>query len=179
MSRIGKKPIKIPAGVQVGIEGCSLKVKGPKGELQREFDPRVSITVSDGTVMVSRATDSKFLKALHGLSRSLINNMIIGVTRGFEKKLEVVGVGFKAEMKNKRLMLQVGYSHPIIFVPPPEINITCDSPNMISVSGIDKELVGQIAAKIRDFRPPEPYKGKGIKYLDEVIRRKAGKAAGS
>jgi large subunit ribosomal protein L6 len=179
MSRVGKKPIKIPAGVQIGVDGPHLKVKGPKGELQREIDSRLSVAVNDGVITVSRAGDDKFFRALHGLYRSLINNMVTGVTQGYEKKLEIVGVGFKAEMKNKRLTLQIGFSHPIIFVPPPEINIACDSPTMIAVSGTDKELVGQIAAKIRDFRPPEPYKGKGIKYIDEVVRRKAGKTAGS
>lgn len=179
MSRVGKKSIKIPAGVQIGVDGSHLKVKGPKGELQRALDAHVNVTVADGTLAVNRTSETKFYKALHGLYRSLINNMVVGVTQGFEKKLEVVGVGFKAEMKNKRLTLQIGYSHPIIFVPPPDINITCESPTMIAVSGVDKELVGQVAAKIRSFRPPEPYKGKGIKYIDEVIRRKAGKTAGS
>jgi large subunit ribosomal protein L6 len=179
MSRVGKKPIKIPAGVQIGVDGPHLKVKGPKGELQREIDTRVSVAVNDGLITVSRASDEKFFRALHGLYRSLISNMVTGVTQGYEKKLEIVGVGFKAEMKNKRLTLQIGFSHPIIFVPPPEINIACESPTMIAVSGTDKELVGQIAAKIRGFRPPEPYKGKGIKYIDEVVRRKAGKTAGS
>lgn len=179
MSRIGKKPIPIPSGVQVGVDGSRIKVKGPKGELQREIDPGMSVKVSDGTLVVGRSSDDKYFKAMHGLYRSLLNNMVVGVTRGFEKKLEIVGVGFKAEMKNKRLALQIGYSHPIIFVPPPDINIACETPTMIAVSGVDKELVGQIAAKIRSFRPPEPYKGKGIKYTDEVIRRKAGKTAGS
>jgi large subunit ribosomal protein L6 len=179
MSRVGKKPIKIPAGVQVGIDGLRLKVKGPKGELHCDLDPRLDVAVNDGAVTVSRSSDEKFFKALHGLYRSLINNMVVGVTQGYEKKLEIVGVGFKAEMKNKRLSLQIGYSHPIIFVPPPEINIACENPTTIAVSGTDKELVGQIAAKIREFRPPEPYKGKGIKYIDEVVRRKAGKTAGS
>jgi large subunit ribosomal protein L6 len=179
MSRVGKKPIKIPAGVQIGVDGPHLKVKGPKGELQREIDTRVSVAVNDGLITVSRASDEKFFRALHGLYRSLISNMVTGVTQGYEKKLEIVGVGFKAEMKNKRLTLQIGFSHPIIFVPPPEINIACESPTMIAVSGTDKELVGQIAAKIRGFRPPKPYKGKGIKYIDEVVRRKAGKTAGS
>jgi large subunit ribosomal protein L6 len=179
VSRVGKKPITIPSGVQVGVDGLSIKVKGPKGELQRKIDPSMGVKVSDGTLVVSRSSDNKYFKAMHGLYRSLLNNMVVGVTRGFEKKLEIVGIGFKAEMKNKRLTLQIGYSHPIIFVPPPDINIACESPTMIAVSGVDKELVGQIAAKIRSFRPPEPYKGKGIKYTDEVIRRKAGKTAGS
>lgn len=161
------------------VDGPRVVVKGPKGELQREIDSRLNVAVQDGTMTVTRLEENKFCRALHGLYRSLLNNMMIGVTQGFEKKLEIVGVGFKAEVKNKRLTLQLGYSHPIVFVPPPEINLTCESPTTITVSGIDKELVGQIAAKIRMFRPPEPYKGKGIKYSDEVIRRKAGKAAGS
>ncbi|MCG3119340.1 MAG: 50S ribosomal protein L6 [bacterium] len=179
MSRVGKKPIKIPAGVQIGVEGSHIKVKGPKGELQRQIDPRLSVAVADGAIAVSRSGDEKFFRALHGLYRSLLNNMVTGVTQGYEKKLEIVGVGFKAELKNKRLVLQIGFSHPIIFAPPPEISIACESPTMIAVSGVDKELVGQVAAKIREFRPPEPYKGKGIKYIDEVVRRKAGKTAGS
>jgi large subunit ribosomal protein L6 len=179
VSRVGKKPIKIPSGVQIGVDGPRIKVKGPKGELQREIDSRMSVAIADDALVVNRANDNKFFKALHGLYRSLINNMVVGVTQGYEKKLEIVGVGFKAEMKNKRLTLQVGYSHPIIFVAPPDINIACESPTLIAVSGVDKELVGQVAAKIRSFRPPEPYKGKGIKYIDEVVRRKAGKTAGS
>ncbi len=179
MSRVGKKPIKIPAGVQIGIEGSHIKVKGPKGELQRQIDPRISMTMQDGTLSVSRSGEEKFVRALHGLYRSLLNNMVTGVAKGYEKKLEIVGVGFKAEMKNKRLVLQIGFSHPIVFAAPPEINIACESPTMIVINGADKELVGQVAAKIRGFRPPEPYKGKGIKYIDEVVRRKAGKTAGS
>jgi len=179
MSRVGKKPIKIPAGVQIGIDGSRIKVKGPKGELQRQVDPRLSVAINDGAISVSRSGDEKFLRALHGLYRSLLNNMVTGVAQGYEKKLEIVGVGFKAELKNKRLVLQIGFSHPIVFAPPAEINIACESPTMIAVSGVDKELVGQVAAKIREFRPPEPYKGKGIKYIDEVVRRKAGKTAGS
>lgn len=179
MSRIGKKPVKIPAGVEVKVDGAKILVKGPKGQLQREIDQRMTVTMQDGVLTVDRPGNEKFFRALHGLYRSLINNMVVGVTRGFEKKLEIVGVGFKAEAKNKRLTLQIGYSHPIVFVPPPDINISCESPTNITVSGIDKELVGQVAAKIRKFRLPEPYKGKGIKYADEVIRRKAGKTAGS
>ncbi len=179
MSRVGKKPIKIPAGVQIGIDGSRIKVKGPKGELQRQIDPRISMAMQDGELSVSRSGEEKFVRALHGLYRSLLNNMVTGVAKGYEKKLEIVGVGFKAEIKNKRLVLQIGFSHPIVFAAPPEINIACESPTMIVIGGVDKELVGQVAAKIRSFRPPEPYKGKGIKYIDEVVRRKAGKTAGS
>ena len=179
MSRIGKKPVKIPAGVNVSVSGSQVVVKGPKGELQREFDQRMAVTMHDGELKVDRPSNEKFFKALHGLYRKLIDNMVVGVTQGFEKKLEIVGVGYKAEIKNKRLVLQLGYSHPIVFVPPPDIAITCESPTSVTVSGIDRELVGQVAAKIRKFKLPEPYKGKGIKYVDEVIRRKAGKTAGS
>lgn len=161
------------------VSDSSIAVKGPKGELRRGFDPRMTVSVDNGALTVKRLNDEKYYRALHGLYRSLINNMVIGVTQGFQKKLEIVGVGFKAEVKNKRLTLQLGYSHPIVFVPPPDIDISCESPTTITVSGIDKELVGQIAAKIRMLKLPEPYKGKGIKYADEVIRRKAGKTAGS
>ena len=177
MSRIGKKPIVIPAGVQVAIKDAAISVKGPKGELVRLFNPTMSVKLEDGAVNVARPDDSKFYKAMHGLYRSLINNMVIGVTQGYEKKLEIVGVGFKAEMKSKRLVLQIGLGHPIVFVPPDMITIACETPNSIKISGIDKELVGQVAAKIRMFKAPEPYKGKGIKYSDEVVRRKAGKTA--
>jgi len=179
MSRVGKKPIKIPAGVQIGIDGSRIKVKGPKGELQRQIDPRISMAVQDDVLSISRSGEEKFVRALHGLYRSLLNNMVTGVAQGYAKKLEIVGVGFKAEIKSQRLVLQIGFSHPIVFAPPAEIAIACESPTMIVISGVDKELVGQVAAKIRGFRPPEPYKGKGIKYIDEVVRRKAGKTAGS
>jgi large subunit ribosomal protein L6 len=177
VSRIGKKPIPIPAGVQVSVKDASVSVKGPKGELSRNVNPLIGVAVQDGIVSVSRPNDSKFNKALHGLYRSLINNMILGVTKGYEKKLEIVGVGFKGEMKGKRLVLNIGQSHPIVFVPPESVAIACESPTLIKISGTDKELVGQVAAKIRSFKEPEPYKGKGIKYVDEVIRRKAGKTA--
>ncbi|MDZ7344050.1 MAG: 50S ribosomal protein L6 [candidate division KSB1 bacterium] len=179
MSRIGRKPVKIPAGVTVSVNGSRIVVKGPKGELQREFDQRMRFTLHDGELRVDRPSDEKFFKALHGLYRKMVDNMIVGVTRGFEKKLEIVGIGYKAEIRNKRLVLQLGYSHPIVFVPPADITIACENPTSITVSGIDRELVGQVAAKIRAFKLPEPYKGKGIKYVDEVIRRKAGKTAGS
>ncbi len=177
MSRIGKKPIPIPAGVQVDVKDSSVMVKGPKGELSRSVNPFITVAIQDGNVNVSRPNDSKFNKALHGLYRSLINNMILGVTKGYEKKLEIVGVGFKGEMKGKRLVLNIGQSHPLVFVPPDSVTIACETPTMIKISGMDKELVGQVAAKIRMFKKPEPYKGKGIKYVDEVIRRKAGKTA--
>lgn len=177
MSRVGKKPISIPSGVQVSVSGQTVHVKGPKGELRRDFHPQMMVTVDNGSVQVARPNDAKTFKAMHGLYRTLISNMITGVVKHYEKKLEIVGVGFKAELKNKRLNLQLGFSHPIVFVPPPSINITCESATNLTISGPDKELVGLVAAKIRKLKPPEPYKGKGIKYIDEVIRRKAGKTA--
>lgn len=177
MSRVGKKPISIPSGVQVSVNGQTVSVKGPKGELTRDVHPQMMVNVDNGIVQVSRPNDAKTFKAMHGLYRTLINNMISGVVKPYEKKLEIIGVGFKAEIKNKRLSLQLGFSHPIIFVPPSTITITCESPTNLTISGPDKELVGLVAAKIRELKPPEPYKGKGIKYIDEVIRRKAGKTA--
>jgi len=177
VSRVGKRPISIPSGVQVSVSGQMVNVKGPKGELSRELHPQMMVSVNDGSVEVSRPNDAKLFKSMHGLYRTLISNMITGVTKHYEKKLEIVGVGFKAEMKNKRLNLQLGFSHPVVFVPPPSINITCESPTNMTISGPDKELVGLVAAKIRKLKPPEPYKGKGIKYFDEIIRRKAGKTA--
>ncbi len=177
MSRIGKKPIAIPNGVQVAVKDAAITVKGPKGELVRQFNPAMSVKIENANINVGRPDDTKFYKAMHGLYRSLINNMVLGVTQGYEKKLEIVGVGFKAEMKSKRLVLQLGHGHPIVFVPPDVITIACESPTNIKISGIDKELVGQVAAKIRTFKAPEPYKGKGVKYSDETVRRKAGKTA--
>lgn len=177
MSRIGKKSITIPSGVQVAVKDAVISVKGPKGELRRSYNPAMSVAIDAASISVARPDDSKFYKAMHGLYRSLINNMVIGVTQGFEKKLEIVGVGFKAELKSKRLVLQLGHGHPIVFVPPDMITITCETPNSIKISGVDKELVGQVAAKIRTFKAPEPYKGKGVKYSDEIVRRKAGKTA--
>lgn len=177
VSRVGKKIIQIPAGVQVSVDGHSVKVKGPKGELSCNFHPQMGVRLEDSTLSVSRPNDEKMFKAMHGLYRALINNMVLGVTNGFEKKLEIVGVGYRAEMKSKKLLLQIGYGHAIVFLPPEGVTITCETPNSIKISGIDKGLVGQVAAKIRSFRPPEPYKGKGIKYIDEVVRRKAGKTA--
>jgi large subunit ribosomal protein L6 len=177
VSRVGKKPIPIPAGVQVSVSGQTINVKGPKGELSRELHPQMMVEVDNGSIQVSRPNDAKLFKAMHGLYRTLINNMVIGVQKHYEKKLEIVGVGYKAEMKNKRLSLQLGLSHSIVFVPPPTIHIACESATSMTISGPDKELVGLVAAKIRKLKPPEPYKGKGIKYIDEVIRRKAGKTA--
>lgn len=176
MSRIGIKPIDIPNGVEVKINNGNLvEVKGPKGSLKTQLDPKMDIKIVDNQVIVDRPNDSKKYKSLHGLSRTLIFNMIEGVTKGYEKKLEIVGTGYRAQKQGKKLVLNLGYSHPIELEEPEGIQIEVPSANQIIVKGIDKQLVGNIAAKIRDFRRPEPYKGKGVKYADEVIRRKAGK----
>lgn len=179
MSRIGKLPVLIPEKVSVQLEpGNLLRVKGPKGELTKRFAQQIDIAVENTQILVKRHGDDKFNKALHGLTRALVANMIEGVTNGFTKKLEIVGVGYKAEIKGQRLVVNVGYSHPIIVNVPANITITTGSATEILVTGIDKELVGLVAAKIRSFRKPEPYKGKGIKYSGEYIRRKTGKTAG-
>lgn len=179
MSRIGRLPVTIPQKVNVTIEGENLlKVKGPKGELIKKFHPNMKIAVENDQVLINRPSEEKFDKALHGLTRALIANMIEGVTNGFTKKLEIVGIGYKAEMKGKRLLVTVGYSHPILVNVPAGMAINTPTPTEIMISGIDKEMIGLVAAKIRSFRKPEPYKGKGIKYAGEQIRRKAGKTAG-
>jgi large subunit ribosomal protein L6 len=178
VSRIGKKPVEIKKGVTVEIKDGIIKVKGPKGELTQPYDQRIKITVENNQVILSRDSDEKEIRALHGLYRALIQNMIVGVTEGYTKKLEIVGVGYRAEWKGRGLQLALGYSHPIFFIPPKDVKVEVPAPTNIVVSGIDKQLVGQIAAKIRSFRPPEPYKGKGIKYEGEQIIRKAGKTAG-
>jgi large subunit ribosomal protein L6 len=177
VSRIGKKPIEIRKGVTVTQKDGLIVVKGPKGELSVRPHRSVSVEVGEGRVVLSRASEEKSVKALHGLWRALIQNMITGVTDGFSRKLEIVGVGYRAEMKGKKLQLQIGYSHPILFGPPEGVVVEAPTQTNITISGIDKHLVGLVAAKIRSFRPPEPYKGKGIKYEKEYIRRKAGKAA--
>ena len=177
MSRVGKNPISLPEGVEVKINKGTVEVTGPKGNLSSEVNLDIKLDIKDGQLTVSRPNDSKYYKSLHGLYRSLLNNMVEGVTKGFEKNLEIVGVGYKAEMSKDRLTLQLGFSHPIVFLPPEGVEVVVADPTQISVRGIDKHLVGQVAAKIRSFRPPEPYKGKGIKYVDEYIRRKAGKTA--
>lgn len=177
MSRVGKKPIVIPSGVDVKIEKSLITVSGTKGSLSQKVHPDVKVERKDGEVVVVSPNNSKYFRSLHGLYRSLIANMVEGVTNSYEKKLEIVGVGYKAEMKNETLSLQLGYSHAIVFQPPKDIEIKTETPTNISISGVSKELVGQVAAKIRSLRPPEPYKGKGIKYANEQIRRKAGKTA--
>lgn len=177
MSRIGRKPVAIAQGVKVQMDRQQVTVAGPKGQLTAQVHRDITLEVAGGQVLVKRPTDQKTHRALHGLWRALIQNMITGVTAGYSKKLELVGVGYRAEMKGKRLQLLLGYSHPILFVPPDGIAVEAPTQTSIMISGIDKALVGQVAAKIRSFRPPEPYKGKGIKYEGERVRRKAGKAA--
>ncbi len=176
MSRIGRMPIAIPAGVTVEIaENNKVTVKGPKGTLERVLPAEMSIKVEDAHVVVTRPNDLKRMKALHGLTRTLINNMVVGVTQGYEKSLEINGVGYRAAKQGKKLVLSLGYSHPVEMMDPDGIEAIVENPNKIVIKGIDKEKVGQYAAEIRDKRRPEPYKGKGIKYSDEVIRRKVGK----
>jgi large subunit ribosomal protein L6 len=179
LSRIGKKPVEIPKGVSINLEGQVIKVKGPKGELHRTIHPAIKAEIVESEIKFSRPDDLKETRSLHGLTRALIQNMIIGVTDSYKKSLEIVGVGYKAELKGKNLLLNIGYSHPIYFVPPDDVKLEVPAPTQIIISGIDKELVGLVAAKIRSFRKPEPYKGKGIKYSDERIIRKAGKTAGA
>jgi len=176
MSKIGKKPLTLPEGVEIKWERPLVRVKGPKGELSLEIRPEVDLEISGREVRVKKTAENKLARSLWGTYRSLLNNMIIGVTQGFEKKLELVGVGYRAEVKGKTLVLQLGFSHPIEYPIPEGIEITADR-TKISVRGIDKQKVGQVAAEIRAFRPPEPYKGKGIRYEGEEVRRKAGKAA--
>ena len=179
MSRIGKKPVEIPKGVTINLDGQVIKVKGPKGELHRTIHPAIKAEIVESEIKFSRPDDLKESRSLHGLTRALVQNMIIGVTDSYRKSLEIVGVGYKAELKGKNLLLNIGYSHPIYFVPPDEVKLEVPAPTQINISGNDKELVGLVAAKIRSFRKPEPYKGKGIKYSDERIIRKAGKTAGA
>jgi large subunit ribosomal protein L6 len=178
VSRIGKKIIEIPKGVTVTLEGSNVKVKGPKGELQIATHSNMTLEMKDAQIEVKRPNDFKENRALHGLTRALIQNMILGVNSEFKKTLDIVGVGYKVELKGANLLLNIGYSHPILFIPPAGIKIETPTPTQIVISGIDKQLVGQVAAKIRSIRKPEPYKGKGIKYSDEQIVRKAGKTAG-
>ena len=176
MSRIGKMPIAIPAGVTVDIaENNKVTVKGPKGTLERVLVPEMEIKMDGGVITVSRPNDLKRMKALHGLTRTLLNNMVTGVTSGYEKVLEINGVGYRAQKQGKKLVLSLGYSHPVEMEDPEGIETVLEGTNKITVKGIDKEKVGQYAAEIRDKRRPEPYKGKGIKYADETIRRKVGK----
>ena len=177
MSRVGRKPIEIIKGVTVGLRERVITVKGPHGELSATVHPNINVEIKDNHVSFTRKNEEKATRALHGLWRALVQNMIKGVTTGYSKKLEIVGVGYRAEMKGRKLQLLLGYSHPILFGPPEGVKIETPTQTNITISGIDKQLVGLVASKIRSFRPPEPYKGKGVKYEGEYIRRKAGKAA--
>ena len=176
MSRIGKKPIEIPAGVEVKLDGTTITVKGPKGTLTRELHPNMTVEVEGNTISVSRPNDNKENRSLHGLTRTLISNMVIGVNETFKKELEVNGIGYRCEVKGQELTLKIGYSHDVVMIAPEGVTVEVPNPNKVVVSGPDKQKVGQFAANIREKRPPEPYKGKGIKYVDEYIRRKEGKA---
>jgi large subunit ribosomal protein L6 len=176
MSRIGRLPIAVPSGVDVTIEGRKVTVKGPKGSLSRELHPDMSISREDDTLVVTRPTEQKTHKQLHGLTRTLVNNMVVGVTDGYRKGLEITGVGYRAVKVGEKLQLSLGYSHQIEIEPPQGITFELENPTRLAVVGIDKELVGEIAAKVRSTRKPEPYKGKGVRYAGEQIRRKAGKA---
>ncbi len=177
MSRIGKQPIPVPSGVEVTINGSEVVVKGPKGTLSSVFDKDMLIEMEDGTVVVRRPTDERRHRSLHGLTRTLIANMVIGVSEGYKKDLEIVGVGYRAALKGTDLDLSLGFSHPVIVIAEQGITFEVPVPTKISVSGIDKQRVGQVAAEIRKIRPPEPYKGKGVRYAGEKVRRKLGKAA--
>jgi large subunit ribosomal protein L6 len=176
MSRIGRLPIAVPAGVDVTIDGRQVTVKGPRGQLSRELHPDMTVGREDGNLVVTRPTEQKHHKQLHGLTRTLVNNMVVGVTTGYRKGLEITGVGYRAVLVGRRLQLSLGYSHPVEIEPPEGISFELENPTRVAVVGIDKELVGQMAARVRSTRKPEPYKGKGVKYAGERIRRKAGKA---
>jgi len=178
VSRIGKMPVMVPGNVTINLENNGLTVKGPKGELSRELHSGVTVEFKDNQIKVNRVNDTKESRSIHGLYRALIANMVEGVLNGYTKKLKIIGVGYKAEMKGKILHLALGYSHSIVLALPDDITVLTPTATSIEISGIDKEAVGKIAAKIRSFRAPEPYKGKGIKYENEYIRRKAGKTAG-
>lgn len=176
MSRIGRLPIPIPTGVEVRVEGSRVWVRGPKGELERTFHPDMRVVQEDGRLVVQRPTDLRHHRALHGLTRALLANMVRGVVEGYTKELELVGTGYRAAKQGERVVLQVGFSHPVEFAPPEGITLEVPAPTRIVVRGIDKELVGQVAAQLRAIRPPDPYKGKGIRYVGEVIKLKPGKA---
>jgi large subunit ribosomal protein L6 len=176
MSRIGKKPVPVPANVTVTIDGSHVVVKGPKGQLERTFRPEMTIEQKDGELLVTRPSDSKEHRSVHGLTRALLANMVAGVTDGYRKTLEIIGVGYRAEKKGNNLVLTVGYSHQVTYPQPEGIALSTTSPTVVVIEGIDKAKVGQVAAELRAVRPPEPYKGKGIRYQGEQVRRKAGKA---
>jgi large subunit ribosomal protein L6 len=177
MSRIGRMPIELPKGVNVDVNGSEVVVKGSKGTLSQNIAPGMEVTVEDNVLQVQRPNDERQNRALHGLTRALINNMVVGVSQGFTRKLVVEGVGYRAEMNGQNLVLNVGYSHPVVMAPPPDITFNVENRGKdITVTGIDKQVLGEVCAKIRKTRPPEPYKGKGIRYAEEQVRRKAGKA---
>jgi len=179
MSRIGKQPITVPEGVEVTLSGSHIKIKGAKGELELTFDPLMQVSYKDNIITIKRSSNEPKERSLHGLTRALISNMIIGVSNGFEKRLEIIGVGYRAQVSGKKITLNLGFSHPVELQAPEGVEVKMDEEqkNTVVVSGIDKQSVGQFAANIRSFRPPEPYKGKGIRYIDEYVPRKAGKAA--
>jgi large subunit ribosomal protein L6 len=176
MSRIGRLPITVPAGVDIAVDGSHIVVKGPKGTLERDVAPQLTIVREDGVLRVTRPDDSKTSRELHGLTRTLVDNMVTGVTTGYRKGLEITGVGYRAQLVGRKLQLALGYSHPIEIDPPEGIAFEVETPTRLAVTGIDKEMVGLIAARVRATRKPEPYKGKGVRYAGEVVRRKAGKA---
>jgi large subunit ribosomal protein L6 len=176
MSRIGRLPVAVPDGVDVTLEGRSITVTGPKGTLSRELHPDMTVAREDGQLVVTRPSEAKLHKQLHGLTRTLVNNMVVGVTTGYRKGLEITGVGYRALKVGEKLQLNLGYSHPIEIEPPAGISFELENPTRLAVVGIDKELVGQVAARVRSTRKPEPYKGKGVRYAGEQVRRKAGKA---
>jgi large subunit ribosomal protein L6 len=176
MSRIGKSPITVPQGVEVRQAGAAVEVKGPKGQLEQRLPAGISLEIAAGLVHVKRKGDAKAMRSLHGLIRTLIANMVLGVTKGFEKELEIVGIGYRAAVQGKNLQLSLGYSHPVVYPIPQGIELAVDKQTRITVKGIDKQKVGQVAAEIRGFKKPEPYKGKGIRYIGEEVRKKAGKA---
>jgi large subunit ribosomal protein L6 len=169
-------PIQVPEGVQVNIKGNEVRVKGPKGELSRVFDPAISVSLDNNVLNVSRSSDGRIHRSLHGLTRSLLANMVEGVSKGFKKELEIVGVGYRAQSAGTKVTIQVGYSHPVEVIPPAGVSVTVTDPQHISVQGIDRELVGDVAAKIREMRPPDHYKGKGVRYAGERVRLKPGKS---
>ena len=178
MSRIGRKPITLPKGVEVKIEGAEVMVKGAKGSLRFDVLPEITVEMKDSEIHVSRVNDEKRNRAAHGMTRAILSNMVVGVSQGFERVLEIIGVGYRAQMQGNNLVMSLGFSHPVEVTPPAGIELAVDGPTKVIVRGIDKQLVGQVAANIRGYRPPEPYKGKGIRYLDEFVIRKAGKAGG-
>nr|QCI07893.1 ribosomal protein L6 [Pleonosporium borreri] len=176
MSRIGKKEIKLPPGIHIIIENNNISIKGPKGELNYKYSDLIEIIQLDNIIKLKKIENTKTAQEIHGLSRSIINNMVIGVSQGFEKKLIIEGIGYRGQLEDKNLILNLGYSHPITIEPPMNIFINVENSTNISITGINKQTVGEIAAKIRSMRPPEPYKGKGIRYIDEIVRKKVGKA---